>query len=615
MVGNIEGIEGIKIKMTSGLTSEISLRDEAANSTTASLSSNHGPWSDKAPKAIRKAARASQDENAWAAWQQHLLRRKAPRPLAKLLRINDIADLLSWSAKNAERANLPSGRAASASQSSSSSPLDATSPISLLKCFTAIHTAHLLPAASEFLSPSEWNQALQRLVDLVHEAERSAISVATLTGQLVRGELAITLAHLFPELTSCDELLEPARAALSAGVEELLDGEGVLHAKEWANMRPLLALWTRCRAIGGELKDNCWNEEVEAQFSWFVREVLRFTEVASQQLLGPVTVDDADNQTFGEILAAAVRLANDPEVRRVLSRQSERTVRDQLAREKGMPRAGVTSEWAEAALLRPWWSSDSPRLAVLYPNKQMQISLTLGKEMVCSGSFNPQIRLNGEVTQPISDWEEVCWFSDCDIDYLELEVVLDSGWRVQRHLLVGRQDPVMYIADALLGDRPAKIEYQCTLPLSPGVKFSAERETRDGVLQIGKSAAVVLPLALPEWRSDPRVGTLTQTEAGLELKQTAMGQGLLAPLWIDLNPRRTKLPRTWRQLTVGENRQIQRNDEAVGYRVQTGREQWLVYRSLRQPSNRTLLGHNLSSEFLIARFTTKGQVTALVEVE
>ena len=74
-------------------------------------------------------------------------------------------------------------------------------------------------------------------------------------------------------------------------------------------------------------------------------------------------------------------------------------------------------------------------------------------------------------------------------------------------------------------------------------------------------------------------------------------------------------PRTWRQLTVAADLERQPADVAVGYRVQLGRDQWLIYRSLAEPANRTLLGHNLSTEMLLARFDETGEVEPLIEVE
>jgi len=82
-----------------------------------------------------------------------------------------------------------------------------------------------------------------------------------------------------------------------------------------------------------------------------------------------------------------------------------------------------------------------------------------------------------------------------------------------------------------------------------------------------------------------------------------------------LAPRRLRKPRTWRRLTVAECRAIQGPGIAVGYRVQVGRQQWLIYRSLARTANRSVLGQNLSQEFVAARFDTHGRIEALIEIE
>ena len=127
--------------------------------------------------------------------------------------------------------------------------------------------------------------------------------------------------------------------------------------------------------------------------------------------------------------------------------------------------------------------------------------------------------------------------------------------------------------------------------------------------------ALVLPLALPEWRIDTRPGTLAAVDERMELSQSATGSALFAPLFVDMDRRRIARPCTWRQLTVGENLAIQPPDVAVGYRVMVGRQQWLIYRSLAPAANRSLLGHNLVSGMLLARFDRKGEVESLVEIE
>jgi hypothetical protein len=99
------------------------------------------------------------------------------------------------------------------------------------------------------------------------------------------------------------------------------------------------------------------------------------------------------------------------------------------------------------------------------------------------------------------------------------------------------------------------------------------------------------------------------------LHQTTSGCAIFAPLFFDLDGRRMNRPATWRQLTVGQKGVVQPADVAVGYRVAVGSRQWLIYRSLAAAASRTLLGHNLNGETLVARFRRDGQVEPLVEVE
>jgi len=182
-------------------------------------------------------------------------------------------------------------------------------------------------------------------------------------------------------------------------------------------------------------------------------------------------------------------------------------------------------------------------------------------------------------------------------------------------MLLAREDYFLFVADAVLGNRPARLEYRGCLPLREPVTLDPAKETWEGSIRGRWGRVRVLPLALPEWRVGTRVGSLLHTERGLELCQSVCGSSLFAPLFFDLKPRRMTRPLTWRQLTVAENRRIQPPDVAVGYRVMVGKDQWLIYRSLAEVGNRTLLGHNLSNELLVARFDREGEVEPLVEIE
>ncbi len=239
----------------------------------------------------------------------------------------------------------------------------------------------------------------------------------------------------------------------------------------------------------------------------------------------------------------------------------------------------------------------------------------MGKDTLWSGQWEIEVRIDGGPVRANHAWRESCWLSDDEVDYLELEMRLAAGLRVHRHLLWARKDRLLLLADAVIGTRPAALQYRSRLPLCGDIRFRQAGETREGLLVGRKRRARVLPLALPEWQADRRDGELWQPPNGLELRQAAEGRCLLAPLFFDLDRRRMRKKLTWRQLTVAQSGHVQPAQTAVGYRVSVGKRHWLIYRALSGAANRTLLGHNLSSEFLVARCTRDGEIEPLVEIE
>ena len=65
---------------------------------------------------------------------------------------------------------------------------------------------------------------------------------------------------------------------------------------------------------------------------------------------------------------------------------------------------------------------------------------------------------------------------------------------------MAREDGFLYVADVILADVRRKIEYCGKLPLGPGIALDPALETREAYLVGRKRRAMVMPLALPEWR-------------------------------------------------------------------------------------------------------------------
>lgn len=560
-------------------------------------------WHRSAPKAVRAAYLRGDEVAGWAAWQEHLAGRKAPAGLDDLL-LGDLGSTdVSLSAMGVSPVLVPlHGQDARGTRD-----CDLAEASEALACCRALlRLAATLPA-------DRWWSLLERLIGLADDAQAIVLDDQPLMHQLLAGELPLTLAYLLPEIAGCRQRTALGRRALSAGLIDLLDGKGLPHARYLESLQPLLACWTRCRALRGGLTGGCWMASAERQYRGLVRSALRLTRPDGSNAFG----DGRASAGWRELLDTALKLTGDPVDRRIATLALPRPKRAVASRRDppDLPRATLHSPWAAIAVLRPSWAACGERLTVVYAGQAVRLELCCGEEVVASGVWELEVRRDGTPLAATSQWEDVCWFTDKDVDYLELEIDLVGGVRVQRHILLARKDHFALLADAVLGEEPGRLEYRGTVPLCQDVAFRAASESREGILHGRKRRTLVMPLALPEWRADAGAGELSQSGGGLELVQTAVRRRLFAPLLLDLDPRRMARRRTWRQLTIAESGVIQAPEAAVGYRVAIGREQWLIYRSLGPAGNRTLLGHNLISEMLVARFDQSGEVESLVEVE
>lgn len=281
-------------------------------------------------------------------------------------------------------------------------------------------------------------------------------------------------------------------------------------------------------------------------------------------------------------------------------------------------RPGYYNAEAKTALLRRTKEEPHDELLVDFSGVDVRVRLTAAGEALAIGAWTWQAMAAGEPLVNVGAWREVGWKSGKALDYLEIELPLAGGWKLIRQMLLAREDRFLLLADALIGssNEPVELRYSHSLPIAAEATYASARETREGWLEGGgRRRATVVPPGLPEWRCEFSHAELVGQNGRLTLQQAALGRSLYAPLWIDLDPRRLARPLTWRRLTVGENVAVVSRDVAVGYRIQAGREQWLVYRSLGRNGNRSVLGYNTVHSFDCLRFVAGGQSEAIVGVE
>ncbi|GEM_PF-564553 len=501
--------------------------------------------------------------------------------------------------------------------------------------------AYALPQLAEHLLPAAWWDLVQRLLDTAEAAltglapvDASSPRASALTQQLVAGELPVVLAAVLPEIKPLWRLAKRGRKVIEDGLEQLLDGEGLpaAHLLPW--LRPLAACWTRAAILSEELSGARWGKASRQQYAYLVEHLLRLYRADGSA----VFAEGAAGEPCPALLQAALLTADSAKAWRAAVTIADRdlgldgpladAVPSRLLAYPVDESAGYNSEWAEFGLLRTNWYRKAATVAVRYDTEQLQAELNAGQRTLLAGTWDTQVTVDGRVLRPSTTWACVCWESDEEVDYLELEMSFGDDVRLQRQLLLARRDGFFLVADALLSLKPGQLEIVARLPLAPGVQYEPAVESREAYLTDakGKRRALLLPIALPEWRQSPAAGSLELQSSGteadgaagiIELRQQANGRSLFSPLFIDLQGSRLRNEEcTWRRLTVAQERRILPADEAAGYRVQVGDEQWLVYRSLATRGSRTVLGLNTTYEYVVGRVDTdECVIDPLLQVE
>jgi len=581
-------------------------------------------WQRPLPKKVIRGF-ADESLNApWNAWLQYLSQRKCPSSLARLLPSRQSP--LTWSTvvslRNEETENIIAlthryHRKRNNCESEIQERLSAwlleadTIAIDSSHALECVAWAWVLPSLATHCPEPLWWNLQGRLIQNAADACQLDVTKSPLSAILLGGELPLVLAHLFPERKATAELLGLAITNLSESLTELLDGEGMLPATHLPLLRPLLGCWTRCRAIMEKRRKFLWSNDAEDQYRWLVTQTLRMSRPGGAMVFNGSTFSGSARQLF----RAALQLGGN---------DSDAAAADCLF---AGPKDGGTltnktlspayhSEWSALAILRNRWSRKARQLAITYADGQNRIELCQGPSVVLSGNWSFEITHNGQARpqDACAEWEEIAFESDEDVDYLELEMEVTPQIRIQRSFLLARRDQILILTDAVLCDQPDPIGYRSQLPLTDEMTAHLEADTREMTLKSPQPCTRILPLWLPEWRTAHGNGKMDVQNRRIVMEHSGNGR-LFAPLFFDLSRKRHSRPLTWRQLAVGQLRHNVSRNQAVGFRVQIGQEQWLLYRSLTEVANRTVLGQNLMCELHVSRFLKTGEVEELIEVQ
>jgi hypothetical protein len=256
----------------------------------------------------------------------------------------------------------------------------------------------------------------------------------------------------------------------------------------------------------------------------------------------------------------------------------------------------------------------------------VQLGLFVHSAPVIFGGWQCLITFNGERLCRVSEWRESYSQGGEDnengCELIEIESDLSCGFRLRRFFLLDELNRIFIACDSLtrgsdVSNCDGALEYESS------IVYSDKLQTK----RLGRAMSDILFRPDPKLRGFQRVAfrviPLALSSAKFlhasngkicygQNRNAYNGLSMFAPVFFDFKMSRADKKAIWRELTVGENLEKVTPDKAAGYRVQIGKDQFLLYYSLTPPANRTLLGHNLIDEICYAKFDPKTGVKPLL---
>jgi hypothetical protein len=453
----------------------------------------------------------------------------------------------------------------------------------------------------------------------VSELLEAAPADETPLAQVLAAEVLFASSILFEDASEIRDQRKDARAKLIAELEARTETDGMPHA----SLLPILPAWfaslTRCMQWARKESVPLWNAEYAGRFDGLLRAVATVTAGPSLAFCGETDMRP--------VLKAALKCSGWKSgspvgrlVRRIVKSSDDQTVPSREIPLRKIDRKSPPasqSDWAKLVISRSRWSDAADSLVIAHHSAIPSIEFAAFGQTILSGAWDFRVRIDDADLPLPRECDAVCWFSDADADYVELQWTTTPGVVICRQAMLTRGDHQLFLADSVSSpSRPeARIEIESTLPLVKGTTGESLRPKRELRLKTDRNAVRCFPMALPMDRLVRSAGAIEPEIDRLVVRQSGTGAAY-APLLFDWHPQRRELPADWRLLTVTEDGRKLAVDAAVGCRVRVGKRQMLFYRNLNgSKTKRAVLGHHHDHETVIGRFTSQGEVDPLVFVE
>ncbi len=463
---------------------------------------------------------------------------------------------------------------------------------------------------------SVWRHCLFAAVSLCFNLEETDFSDTTEDQViLISGELPWRSGFLFSEISGAKNFRQLGQQNIRDSFFDRTDTDGSPHADFLPRVDYWLATLTRTLFVGCVWNKSVWDQEAQERFQGSVEKLIAIYEVSGEIAFCPQHA--VEHHCLLSNAAFYAGLSGKSVERRYLKSVASSGKKQKTFFINSAENPSNQTDWSAIATMRNYWSDASNLLVTTWNRDLPELNLSVMGQLLVKGPWDFSLLVDDKEISGDGEWSCVCWNSDDEVDYLELQIELDSEFKLERQILLPRNQHFAFLSDIVIGTETAKLEYRSVLPVASGLKGTLQEDTHELQLKNKEISARVFPIGLPQDRDFFQSGSLTLDDQNqLVLHQVSEANALYAPLIIDWEPELKRKQADWACLTVSEGGKISARDEASGHRLRIGAHQLLVYRSLKKAEqSRAVLGHNTNYESVIGRFDTDGDLSPLLFVE
>lgn len=503
---------------------------------------------------------------------------------------------------------------------------------------TATGWLYALPEVGRDIPPALWLEVLQSTLTQVDRAWEQGPTEGLFPWVIWACEVPLALAKQMSHLGGKDRIVSETLNRLALLIEQTAEDPQNLLAFGAQDLRAFVASLIRSRWAADNVGARKWYPPQRRGLAKLQSIMLHLTDPTGHAML-----DQTDASRYEpEFWSSLMKLCKE---HKKVQLATAVALPDEVGKEQGFKPAKLRKDktndarlpnpshyWEKNQLvsMRRNWRKKDCQLAVDFSRDSIWLDLCdEAGNRILSGDWDIGLEYRGKPVDVDVAWNEVCWFSDDDVDYLELECDLEGNCTIYRQVMLMRHEGMVYMADSLLGnpeDLKADWKTTSTWTLDAAASFVPQAKSNEGRIERhfhdestsedrSETVALLLPLSLPEWRRGSTQGSLSGKDGKITLEARTTRTRLLSSMLLAVGSKSRSPKFTWRALTVAENLHKVSDDIAQGCRVQIDDDQWVFYRSLAPCTRRTLMGLHLGMEFYAGRFLCDdGTYEPLVEV-